>query len=70
MSLFLNKKNGQMYKVITHNLVNATNGQEGRFVTQYYKLKEGTAYIPGDEQVYVRDTEEFMQKFEEVIVDK
>lgn len=53
---FVHKKTGNIYYVLFENVLDATNARPGNKVVLYSK----------DDLLFVRDAEEFFEKFEEV----
>lgn len=52
---YKNKKTGQIY-ILLREIVDATNSREGKTVVLYIE--------PVQHRMYVRDTDEFLEKFE------
>lgn len=51
-----------MYEVVYGSVQDATNGRDGRTMVVYRVGSEPSEYAT----IYVRDTEEFLMKFEEI----
>lgn len=61
MDSYKNNKNGEVYKVLSYNIVDATNGREKNdFMVLYEK----------DSKQFVRDRKEFFNKFTQVLDDE
>ena len=51
---YIHNKTGNTYHVLTHNVIECTNGREE---------KKYTLYVNSNGQLFCRETEEFYQKF-------
>ena len=58
--IYRNKKTGKLYNVISYDVTNATNAQDGQYMVLYCCENDGKR------ELFVRDSLEFMEKFEDV----
>ena len=60
---YRHKKSGRIYDAVTHNVINATNVDDGQRMVLYIGMKKDGS---GKKAVFVREYNEFHEKFEKV----
>ena len=59
--IWVNKKTGNKYLIISANVINATNADDGQKMVLYKKVGK---WFEGQPETFVREYEEFILKFE------
>jgi len=62
MDLYKHKKSGRTYEVVSENIINATNSQDGQIMIMYIGDKKDDS----GKGAFVREASEFYEKFEKI----
>ncbi|WP_297596468.1 hypothetical protein [uncultured Cetobacterium sp.] len=65
-NLWKNNKNGKLYQVINHHILNCTNEQDGQNMYLYKVFSDKILDKNGEEMLFVRSEEEFKLKFTKI----